>query len=415
MRYVLTFVLLGALIAGCGGSDDRSFLVVVESSLHEPLQDSFEQYAETMRLAQFEVHVESWVPGTVDELKGLLFDYADRHGIEGALLIGDLPAAWYEQVGPEGYEHFPTDIYLQDRDAIWVDTNNSGIFDFHEDLDLDIYTARLNGTPTQLQDYFGRAQHYRSVGSLVDVSAFIFIDDDWSTTDTSDAFHLDELYSSVEIIQDKADSTRENYLAKLTGDGAEFVYQKIHAGPLFLNFDEHLDEHGELVPRKLHASDIAEDNLKVSFLNMTNCSAARFTTAGNVAEAYTVGTGYGLAIIGSTKVGHLTDPRLFHQNLVQGMRWGEAYRAWYNEEGKHNDFWYLGVVIMGDPLVRLTGDLFPSGGTDAAVWDLRDDTEGTTSECAADVELGTFEEYRKGHPEFFADSSVSPIARHLFY
>jgi len=85
------------------------------------------------------------------------------------------------------------------------------------------------------------------------------------------------------------------------------------------------------------------------------------------------------------------------------MRWGEAYQAWYNEEGKHNDFWYLGVVIMGDPLLMVTGDLFPSGGTDAAEWDLLEDVEGTTPECAAEVELGTFEEYRKGHPEFFDD------------
>ncbi|MBW2686665.1 MAG: hypothetical protein JRE19_12230 [Deltaproteobacteria bacterium] len=403
MRYLFGLVLVGTLIFGCGDSDSQSFLIVVESSLHDPLEASFEQYAETMRLEGFEIHVEPWVlPGTVEALKALLFDYIDIHDIEGALLIGDLPAAWYEQIGLRGYEEFPTDIYLHDRDARWVDQDYDGRFDYHTPLELDIYTARLNGTPAQLQDYFERAHHYRHVGALVDVSAFIFIDDDWSGNNYSDALSLRELYSSIEIIQDKADSTLDNYLAKLTGDGAEFVYQKMHASPWLLSIAE-LDEHGEPTNSLLTSQAVVDYNLKTSFVNMTNCFAANFTEESNLAEAYTVGTDYGLAIIGSTKLGHQTNPRLFHENLADGMRWGEAYQAWFNEVGKYSDTWHLGVVLMGDPLLRVTGDLFPWGTTKAETTAIREDLERTTPDCGADVEPGTFEEYRQGHPEFFED------------
>jgi hypothetical protein len=367
MRCLCGLVLAGAFVTGCGDSlvDDpepvnQTFLVVIDADLYPTLADRLDQYVDTMRGEQFDVYIEPWLPTHVDELKALLFDHVDLHGIEGALLIGDLPYAEYEQDGLSGDElGFPVDIYLQDRDATWVDQDNNGIYDFHTELDdihLEIYTARLTGTVSQLQSYFDRVHHYRNVGPLVEPSAFIFIDDDWSAVDTSDALHLGGLYSKVEIIQDRGESTRENYFRKLTTDGAELVFQKIHAGPRLMNIEEKGGlENGVVYPR-----DIVSNNLKASFINMTNCSGARFSEREQtLAEAYTVGTDYGLAIIGSTKVGHLDHPDTFHKNLAAGMRWGEAYKTWYNAKGRKSELWHLGIVLMGDPLLRPTGDVSP--------------------------------------------------------
>ncbi len=404
MRYTRRLacaLLLGAFLAvGCGGGDgplvDREFLIVIEDSLYEPLEASLEQYAETMLLAQFNVRVVRWIPGTVQELKALLYEQVDSHGIEGALLIGELPAAWYEQVAFNKHEEFPIDLYLQDRDAEWGDEDEDGIFDSHTDLDLDLYTSRLTGTPAQLVDYFARAYHYRREGPLVDVSAFVFVDDSWSRVNTRRPFYLDDLYSNVDIIKDVSDSTLDNYLDKLTGDGAEFVFQWVHASSGFMRFDD-LDGDRDLTYRSLRD----DYPLKASFVNMFNCSAARFTGP-NLAEHYTVGTGYGLAIIGSTKTGAVNDTRVFHENLVLGRRWGEAFQIWFNKVGKQDDEWHLGIVIMGDPLLRLTGDLYPSGATEASFTDPGIFVE-TMEQIAAEADLSTFEEYREMHPEFFED------------
>lgn len=385
MRYALAIIGIFALVTSvivCGDPGEppgtRSFLVVVESSLHEQLRASLEQYAETMELARYEVHVEPWESsGTVVELRALLLEHFESNGIEGALLIGDLPAAMYEMPyeipALETMEEFPTDLYLQDLDAPWVSRNGNDSYDYHDPLKLDIYTSRLIGTPTQLVDYFARLERYRREGPLVDRSAFIFIDDDWHKKDTSNACNLGELYSEVEVIQDKADSTLENYLAKLRGEGAEFVYQWIHGAPPgtypgWLAFD-HVDDEGEFTQLKLFADDIVQQNLKVSFVNLANCYSARFTDETlAVATAYTVGTEYGLATVGSTKMGAQTDPRLFHEGLAKGLRWGEAYREWYNQVGRKNDHWHLGIVLMGDPLLRVTGDLFPAGPSPDTTW-----------------------------------------------
>lgn len=361
MRYLPGLLLWGVLFGACGTSgsepSERALLVVVESSLYEALQPSLEQYTDTMALERFVIRVESWAPGEVDELKALIFEQVDLNGIEGALLIGELPTAWYEQEAFGVVEDFPMDIYLQDRDAIWVDQNNDGLYDWHTDLELDIYTARLNGTTKRLQDYFERAIRYRREGSLVDSSAFIFFDDDWSWVDLSDAARLNELYSRVDIIQDVMDSNLDDYLEKLTGDGAEFVYQWVHAAPKHMHFAERVNG-GEPYITRLSAAEVIEYNLKASFVNMCNCWGARFTEE-NLAEAFTVGTDYGLAVIGSTKVGHVRDPRSFHGNLANGMRWGEAYKTWFNEEGEGSDQWHLGLVIMGDPLLTVPGKSLP--------------------------------------------------------
>jgi hypothetical protein len=385
-------------------------LVVVESSLYEPLQASLDQYAQSVRSEGFEVYMEPWSPpGTVDDLKALLFDQVDHHHIEGALLIGDLPTAWYEMIdeGQSIYDPFPIELYLEDRDAVWTDEDDNGLLDHHSELNLDIYTSRLNGTVEQLEKYFARAKRYREDGPLVDVSAFIFLDDDWARTNTTDTFYLNKLYSSVEVIQDAADSTRDNYLARLTGRGAELVYQVIHGSSLALTFDE-LDEQGGKNHTQLLLTEIPRYNFKASFYIVGNCTAARYTGP-NLAEAYTVATDYGLAIVGSTKVGQMLNPRVFNEALALGRGWGEAYKEWYNEEGKRSDEYQLGTVLMGDPLLRLTGDLTP------AAADFVDSTP-TTAEgpdvlpeekivenCSCNSALDTFEEYRAAHPEFFDD------------
>jgi hypothetical protein len=83
------------------------------------------------------------------------------------------------------------------------------------------------------------------------------------------------------------------------------------------------------------------------------------------------------------------------------MRWGEAYSAWYNTYGKYSDKWHLGVVIMGDPLLTLRGDLAPAGSVQGQGSGVRDLVEPSKPYCDLEGELGTFDEYRREHPEFF--------------
>ena len=166
---------------------ERSLLVVVNYDLFHDIEPSLELYAEGLRHRGVEVHVEPWAPGVVEDevgavtdLRELIFRYRDEEQIDGALLVGELPVAWYEQEAFDTEEWFPMDIYLQDRDAIWTDADEDGRLDGHSPLELDIYTSRIDGSAEELREYFDRVDYYRNIGPLVEVRAFVFIGDEWA-------------------------------------------------------------------------------------------------------------------------------------------------------------------------------------------------------------------------------------------
>jgi hypothetical protein len=64
-------------------------------------------------------------------------------------------------------------------------------------------------------------------------------------------------------------------------------------------------------------------------------------------------TDYGLAVQGSTKVGGNYHPQAFHHALAKGARWGDAHLCWYNECGVKDDRWFMGMVILGDPMLTV--------------------------------------------------------------
>lgn len=395
-----SLLLFSALAAACGPvPEERSLLVVVNYGLYHELEESLERYARGLESHGVQVHVEPWAPGTASELRSLIFTYVDEEKVEGALLVGSLPAAWYEQDAFGAHEEFPTDIVLQDRDAAWLDSDTDGVYDAHTPLELEIYTSRLDGTVDQLRAYFERVEHYRQVGPLVDVLAFVFIDDPWQKSADRQSLHLDEIYDEVLVMHEPSETTLESYTAMLTGGGAEYVYQAVHSGPYYMNFIE------QDATTHCYYDDICEGQFKASFLNLFNCSAARFTEK-NLANAYIVGTAYGLALVGSTKTGAIWDSRLFHKRLSDGRTWGQAYIDWYNAVGVWNDNWHLGITLMGDPLLRLHGDQAPPPRSPSSPpwlpW-LPPAYDPTMFEVARTARLGTFEEYRAEHPEFFED------------
>ncbi len=378
----------------CPQDCNHDLVVVVEQALESSLPASLIQYLSDLQSEGRLARVEIFSGGTVDDLKTLLFDQVDRFGVEGALLVGNLPAAWYEQTAFDTQEQFPLDFYLQDRYASWTDADSNGRFDAHSTLTLEIFVSRLTGTAVEIQDYFAKIHDYRSNGSLVDPAAYNFIDDDWEPW--AGTYGLESIYQTVEVLSDLAQTSRANYLAKLTGTGAEYVYQWIHASPTTLYV-------AGTGGGTITAATIVSSNFKGSFYNLFNCSAARFTQT-NLAMTYTTRTDYGLAAIGSTKTGGIYTPSIFHSQLALGSTWGESFRQWYNGHGKYNDEWHLGIVIVGDPLLVISGDvqdkilaLVPREWTAEDLAALRQ----TMVKVAQEAKLGTYESYRKNNPSLF--------------
>jgi hypothetical protein len=389
----------GENMHNCPADCTLDLAVIVQDSLSGGLMPSLDQYSADLRVKGKKVHVVSWVPGTAAALRALIAAEVNDYGVKGAFLIGNLPAAWYAKRTFDTYdEEFPVDVYLMDLDATWTDTNADGKYESHSALNADIFTSRANGTLAELQAYFARLHTYRTTGSLVNQSAWVFLDDDWSGYSSSLPFGLNAIYTTTDSIYDKAETTAAAYMAKLTGTGAEYVYQWIHSTP------------GTLYVRgtggdTISVYDLRAANPKGSFYNLFDCEAARFTQL-NLGMTYVLGiqNGYGLASIGSTKLGGIYYAQPFHARLAAGETWGEAYRFWYNDTGKSDDDWFLGIVILGDPMLTIQGDvrgIIAAMPAPVCTKDQLDDLKKKMIEFGRTVKSGTFDEYRLNNPQFF--------------
>jgi hypothetical protein len=232
------------------------------------------------------------------------------------------------------------------------------------------------------------------------------VDDDWLTW--AQPFGLDAIYATVHVISDLEESSKPKYLELLSGGGAQFVYHWIHATPN--NLLIYVDEVAQLIHRTQigwspYLPPSLAHNLEASFMNMFSCEAARFTVP-NIGMAMMFQTDYGLAVVGSTKNGGIWRPDELHTNLAYGTPWGESFRLWYNSFGRLNDEWHLGMVIFGDPLLTLSGDVGDlmkrvprKDSTPEEIEALRE----TIMDLARADEVDTFEEYIRSNPQFFED------------
>ena len=440
----------------CPADCDCDLVVIVEEALARVLAGSLFTYLDDLEAEGLRGSVQPWTPETVEALKSFIFAQVDKCGAEGVFLIGNMPAAWYEQTAFDTHEEFPMDLYLQDRDAVWGDADGDGIYDAHSELELDIYLSRLQTLPdpeecvssrsfptcpsthdpggalyaseaciehcpsgfvTQswspdveccgtyfLKRYFNRLHEYRTLGSLVNESAFVFTDDSWWAWGRP--FRLGSIYSTVHIVNELSETTREKYVEMLIGGGSEFVYHWIHATPndlLIYVDDTYQPIHPTQIGWSPYLPPALTCNFEASFVNMFSCEAARFTVP-TVGMAMAFQTDFGLAIVGSTKRGGIWNPDLLHANLGQGVPWGEAYRLWYNNAGYTDDEWHLGMALLGDPILKLTGDitgLMKLGPEQAHSPEDIEALRQSTIDRPRLEELDTFEEYREANPQFF--------------
>lgn len=359
-----------------------------------------------------------WQPGSATVLREIIKTHVATYGTKGVLLLGEMPAAWFEQTADYGgdigkvYEQFPIDIYLADMDGIWKDTDSNGIYDVHPNIDVEIFISRIPGTIQQIRDYLAKVHTYKTSGSLAKTRSFYsFMDDDWNGFSEwrDQTWELESIYETRYIRHEDADTTdKEHYVAQMRGDGAEFVYQWIHTSPHRIYFDDNYSPNPDNI---LPIEEIRTPPVYGSFYNLFNCSVSRFTEEGGTLAIAYLHSPNGLATFGSTKTGGSYQPYVFHKNLADGGNWGTSWKLWINDTFNNNEYgqdhldsWWLGMVVLGDPTLRLTDEVTPP-----TPRSLRQQLSGEQKETLNRFlrdgyqykHTDSFRQYKLRHPEFF--------------
>ena len=341
------------------GPSFEVFYVLVNSALYPFLENHLVRYAEDVAYGTcMSVSIFSGSWGAPENVRSFL-----KNGLcdnlVGALLIGNISAAWFEienDHGEYGYKNFPTDLYYMDLTGTWIDSDNNGIFDNHVwDNIPDIYIGRLkadilnDNEITLLRGYFDKNHNYRTGNLILPRRALVYVDDDWYYWADEWSEDVGLVYETRTLVNDKEVTRALDYKQRLTQE-YEWVSLFAHSSSWSHSFQYNNGQNWDSVSySEIHLLDP-----KASFYNLYSCSAARYTESDYIGGWYIFANTYGLAVIGSTKIGSMLYFHDFYEPLSWGKNLGQSFKEWFTLHGWTSRDWFYGMVILGDPTLKVS-------------------------------------------------------------
>lgn len=307
--------------------------------------------------------------GNPDTLRQFIKDIYDTNNIEGVLLIGNIPVAWFEiadDFNGSGYADFPCDLFYMDLDGTWLDTMNTGNgkYDGHTgNINPEIYVGRLvpsgiGDDTLLLKNYFRKNNAYRHDTLFLTQRALVFIDDSWQYWGPGWSYDVSLLYSDTMNYWDPETTRASVYRIKLDTTQA-WVSVFAHSWPGGHVFEYHVGN--DTLHDYYFSYEYTNQDPPANFYNFFACSFSRYTTAGNCGGSRAIfNPSYGLGSIGSTKTGSMLDFNYFYQPLGQGKTLGEAFKDWFTHITNYGVTfdelcWHYGMVLLADPFLKPTG------------------------------------------------------------
>ncbi len=293
--------------------------------------------------------------GTPPEMRAFLKKRYTQDNIQGAVLLGDLPVAWYEIKGTKKDE-FPCDLFYMDLDGTWVDSDKNGKYDAHTSLQQpEIFIGRLTPSPlagswgpeaTLLENYLRKAHLYRTGGMTVPDRALAFQDDDWFTMNTGQQ----KAFKNVVKVTDKVTTNAAEYKKRLN-QGFKSVVVCAHSNPYLHSFK--VPGSSSTIFRN---ADLWALDPPCLFYNCFACSNCRYTSSRYMGGTYIFVKSRGLIAVGSTKTGSMLYFDDYYAALGRKECFGRAFEEWFAKRYPYSTTdisWFYGMTLLGDPTLRI--------------------------------------------------------------
>ena len=369
---------------GVTGGDGGKVNVIVNSSLYPKLtyflDPSTGQFITDLINDGWTVSVDTMMassdPFAPETLRNFLISEYNT-GSVGAILVGDLPIAWYQMMNtfwgsPPSYTDFPIDLFYMDLDGIWLDQykesggnlipGSDSIYDTHlGNMEADIFIGRLTTSTvgddsTLLYEYFQRNHSYRVNNFELSKEALFYIDDDWEYWTSEWAGQLGMVYDSILVVNDPETTIADDYRTRIT-ISHEWISVFAHSWPQGHGFKYN----GGNLWSWFYSYEIPGINPVANFYNLFACSNARYTESDNCGGMYTFRTSYGLGALGSAKTGSMLEFQHFYSPLSLGHCIGDAFSNWFSimaeAWGDTSRSWFYGMTLIGDPTLTVIDSL----------------------------------------------------------
>ena len=320
-------------------------VLVVDDAVYSGISGSLSTFETDLESEGYAVEVWQVSGGSAEDIRSDLQDEYAAGGLDGAIMIGDIPAGWLEN----GDGEYPVDLFLMDMDGSWTDSDGDGLYESASGKGPEIWVGRL--TPTYitagssvalLNNYFAKNHAYR-MGTLSLPDRALAYEEAF----TGLTGYLDDLYADVTLKNDPVGTCADDYRAELMA-GYEWVHLISHSSPWGSSFHTGAPSGGggtfdyfEVNPLDPHAF----------FYVLNCCSNGRWTEVDNLANGYIWADTYGLAALAQAKVDYTNDFQEYYTALAGGSNLGDAYMAWLD----NNLYMEDGAVLFGDPTLKPHG------------------------------------------------------------
>ncbi len=344
--------------------DETGFLVIFENGLVSAVGSVLiEQWAADISCNGLTVEVVEITYSTPEELKDYLI-LCYGNGLEGAVLVGDLPVAWLmiDNEFIDSSEEFPSDYYFMDLNGNWQDlwigypsggvSGQDGKYDtFSGELDPEIYigrilTSNLGDEISLITSYLNQNHSWRDEGDTEPLQALCYVDDDWAFYGPGYQQDMQLLYSNTDLVNNNELTSDSDYESVRLPASYSWISPFVHSCPSY-----HLWYPG-MYPT--YNYEVAAIQPPAHFYNLFACSNCRFTTSDYMGGTYVFLNTNGLAAVGSTKSGAMLRFAYFYEPMGNDGSIGEGFRDWWsyitsNGFTGHEKSWHLGMTLIGDP------------------------------------------------------------------
>lgn len=371
---------------------DIPICIVIDGFLYQLIQSSFSVFLSDLAIDGYSVQVyTAFNDGDEVALRDILISEWNTRNIAGAILIGDLPIAWYEMTEPEdwggAHVEFPIDLFFMDLDGDWIDGDHDGLYEDHQnggaDMEADIWVGRLlafnlnehgASETVMMNNYFDKNHRYRTGEFKLLDKALAYIDNDWCNSGWE--YDVALAYPTTDAVTDIYQTTREDYMQRVresTGNQYENLLICSHSSPWahYLYWGT-----GDYDYSLFYNYEIEDIDVQVLFYNLFACSNCRYVEEDDMGDWYIFQSTYGLLSVGSTKTGSMLCFGDFYEPLGDGESFGEAFLSWCIDDietcaGDWSRPWFYGMTLLGDPTLKLsrymldhTGDVTKDGEID---------------------------------------------------
>ncbi len=349
-----------------GDGRQGNVVIICQQNIAAALNGAIDQLTDNLQYEGYTVYSFQMTGGTPESLRALLQNQYNMNNIEGALLVGTLPVAWFEiadDFNGYGYADFPIDLFYMDLDGTWLDTmtTGNGKYDGHEGaITPEIFIGRLMptgiGTDTViLKNYFRKNNAYRYDTLALPHRALVFCDDDWEYWGPEWAANVSLVYSDTMNYWHPETTRAAIYRTKLEMPMA-WVALFSHSSP---SLHQMVYNNGGSYDYYYSNEYISQDP-PVNFYNHFACSFSRYTTNGYGGGQSIFNQSCGLGEVGSTKTGSMLEFYYFYEPLREFKTLGEAFKDWFTyitSNGVTFDelCWHYGMTLLSDPFLKPTG------------------------------------------------------------